>query len=306
MGKYINPFTDAGFKRIFGQEINKDLIIDFLNTLLSGERVITDLKFLDKELIGDYGDDRSLIYDIFCKTDTGESIIVEMQNNAHRNFKERAVYYMSKGIVRQALKGKGWGYDIKAVYGVFFMNFTQKGFRGKFRTDVTLADMDDGEPFSDKIRMVFLQLPLFGKEADDCEEYFDKWIYVLKNMESLKRMPWRVRMKALERLLSVADKANMTRKEQVAYEHSLKVYRDNLVTMGYAHDEGFSKGFVKGEEKGHVKGLAEGLAMGEAKGMAEGSLQRALEIARNMKASGMDIEQISRITGLSEEEINQI
>ena len=113
-------------------------------------------------------------------------------------------------------------------------------------------------------------------------------------------------MKALERLLSVADKANMTRKEQVAYEHSLKVYRDNLVTMGYAHDEGFSKGFVKGEEKGHVKGLAEGLAMGEAKGMAEGSLQRALEIARNMKASGMDIEQISRITGLSEEEINQI
>ena len=118
--------------------------------------------------------------------------------------------------------------------------------------------MDDGEPFSDKIRMVFLQLPLFGKEADDCEEYFDKWIYVLKNMESLKRMPWRVRMKALERLLSVADKANMTRKEQVAYEHSLKVYRDNLVTMGYAHDEGFSKGRAKGK----AEGLAEGLAMG--------------------------------------------
>ena len=109
-------------------------------------------------------------------------------------------------------------------------------------------------------------------------------------------------MKALERLLSVADKANMTRKEQVAYEHSLKVYRDNLVTMGYAHDEGSSKGRAKGK----AEGLAEGLAMGEAKGIAEGSLQRALEIARNMKASGMDIEQISRITGLSEEEINQI
>ncbi len=110
-------------------------------------------------------------------------------------------------------------------------------------------------------------------------------------MESLKRMPWRVRMKALERLLSVADKANMTRKEQVAYEHSLKVYRDSLVTMGYAHDEGFSKG--------RAKGKAEGLVEGRAEGKAEGILL----VVRNMKAKGMDIEQISQLTGLSKEEI---
>jgi len=86
MSRFINPFTDVGFKRIFGQEFSKPLLLDFLNNLLKGERVITDLKFLDKEQPAEYRDDRSLIYDIFCETDSGERIIVEMQNREHPNF----------------------------------------------------------------------------------------------------------------------------------------------------------------------------------------------------------------------------
>lgn len=80
MGKFINPFTDIGFKRIFGQEISKPLLLDFLNNLLKGEKVITNITFLDKEQPSEYRDDRSLIYDVFCETDDNERIIVEMQN----------------------------------------------------------------------------------------------------------------------------------------------------------------------------------------------------------------------------------
>ena len=80
MSKFINPFTDYGFKLIFGREVSKNLLIEFLNDLLEGERVITDLTFLNNEQLPDYPEGRGIIYDVYCTTDTGEKIIVEMQN----------------------------------------------------------------------------------------------------------------------------------------------------------------------------------------------------------------------------------
>ena len=91
MARFINPFTDIGFKRIFGQEINKDLLIDFLNALLKGERSVKDIRFLDKELLPEYEKDRSLIYDVYCTDDNGDQFIVEMQNREHVNFRERTL-----------------------------------------------------------------------------------------------------------------------------------------------------------------------------------------------------------------------
>ena len=105
MGKFINPFTDVGFKIIFGEEFSKPSLLDFLNALFDGERVITNLSFLDKEQKAMFDGDRSPIYDILCETDSGEKIIVEMQNREHPNFKERMLYYASEAIVRQGEKG---------------------------------------------------------------------------------------------------------------------------------------------------------------------------------------------------------
>ena len=232
MGKFINPFTDVGFKRIFGQEVSKDLLISFLNTLLEGERCITDLNFLDKEQLSETDIDRSLIYDIYCTTDTGEHIIVEMQNRAQAYFKERALLYLSKSVVGQSKRGKqGNKYDVSAVYGVFFMNFREKQFREAFRTDVGLLDMKTKELFSDKLRMIFLQLPLFTKEPEECENYFERWIYVLKNMEVLDRMPWAAQYAAFQRLAEICETAKLTEKERERYEESIKVYRDNLAII---------------------------------------------------------------------------
>ena len=113
MANYINPFTDIGFKRIFGQEFSKPLLIDFLNNLLIGEKRIVNLKFLDKEQPPVFVDDRSLIYDIYCELDNKEKIIVEMQNCEQSYFKRRSIYYVSEAIARQGEKGPDWQYDIK-------------------------------------------------------------------------------------------------------------------------------------------------------------------------------------------------
>ena len=109
MSHFINPFTDYGFKKIFGQEVSKELLIDFLNSLLLGERVIKDLTFLNNERLPGDEDMRAIIYDVYCTTDSGEQIIVEMQNRTQSNFKERALYYVARALSEQGQKGEEAG-----------------------------------------------------------------------------------------------------------------------------------------------------------------------------------------------------
>lgn len=285
MGRFINPFTDYGFKKIFGQEISKDLLIDFLNDLLEGERVITDLTFLNNEQLPEYDEGRGLIYDIYCSTDTGEKIIVEMQNKSQLRFKERALYYLSNAIVQQGEKGVDWRFNIKAVYGIFFMNFLFDD-SVKLRTDVILANRETGKLFSDRMRQVFIALPVFQKEEEECENDFERWIYTLKNMETLKRMPFKARKAVFEKLEEIADVASLNKEERERYENSVNVYRTNMCVLDAAKQEGIEKGM----ENGIVKGMI---------------LER-LSNARKMKAEGIDDALISKITNLTIEEIERL
>ncbi|MBR6828187.1 MAG: PD-(D/E)XK nuclease family transposase [Prevotella sp.] len=274
MSKYVNPFTDIGFKRIFGQEFSKPMLLDFLNCLLRGERCITELTLHDKERPGHYDGDRSIIYDIFCETDTGEKIIVEMQNREQPNFKERTLYYASESVVRQGERGTDWGYEVKAVYLVAFVNFRMEGLGRQFRTDVGLTDLRSGELFSDKLRFVYLQLPCFTKEPDECENDFERWIYVLKNMETLNRLPWAAQNSVFQRLAEIAEVSAMTKEERQEYDGALKRYRDTLNVMRGA------------EQKGRAEGRA--------------------EVVKAMRSKGYSDEDIMMITGISHEELESI
>ena len=283
MGKFINPFTDVGFKRIFGQEINKDLLVDFLNALLEGERQVKDITFLDKEQLPVFEDDRKLIYDVYCTDENDEQFIVEMQNQSHLNFRSRTVYYLSQAIARQGERGSKWMYDLKAVYGVFFLNFPMPGTKAhKLRTDIVLSDRDTHELFSDKMRYIFIELPSFAKEEDECMNDFERWIYVLKNMDTLKRMPFRARKSVFEKLEEVVTLSSLTRAEREKYDESLKTYRDRLAEMAFAQQEG------------------------REKGRAEGRAEEKLKNARSMKAAGISPELIAQITGLTLEAIAEL
>jgi len=278
MGKFVNPFTDVGFKIIFGQEFSKPQLLDFLNTLLENERNITDLTFLDKEQTAIYDGDRSPIYDILCETDGGEKIIVEMQNREHPNFKERMLYYASEAITRQGEMGSVWTYDIKAVYMIAFTNFTLNGFEGRLRIDVGLTDLQQGNVFTDKMRMICLQMPCFTKDREECDNHFERWIYILKNMEILDRMPWAAQNAVFQRLADIAEVSKLNKEERLEYDHALKRYRDTMNAMTGA----------------------------EQKGRAEGRLETLKENARRMKADGMPLELIAKYTDLSINEVETL
>lgn len=290
MAKFINPFTDIGFKRIFGQEISKPLILDFLNNLLMGEEHIVDLSFLDKEQPALFEDDRSLIYDIYCVTDNGKKIIVEMQNKSQPYFTNRSIYYVSEAIARQGERGSLWNYSIDAVYLVAFLNFCPLDFERKFRTDVMLADKVTHRQFSDKVRMTFMQLPLFNKEAEECDNQFERWIYLLNNMETLTRLPWAAKSAVFQRLEEIADVASLTRQERMKYDEGLKKYRDTLSVL----------------EGARVDGFAEGRAEGRAEGQEEGKNKEKLDTVARLAQAGVDLNTISIATGLSLEEIRSM
>ena len=263
---------------LFGREVEKELLIDFLNDLLVGEHIITDIQFLNNEQQPEVKTERGIIYDIYCVTDTGERIIVEMQNREQPYFKDRALFYLSRAITQQAKKGI-WDFQLDAVYGVFFMNFVMdKDMPAKIRTDIILSDRDTGKLFNNKFRQIFIELPNFSKEEDECENDFERWIYILKHMDTLDRMPFKARKAVFERLEKLASKANMTQEERAQYEEEWKIYNDYFNTLDFA----------------------------EQKGRREGRQEVLIETARKFKEMGFTTEMIAKGTGLSKEEIEKL
>ena len=306
MGRFINPFTDYGFKFLFGREVEKELLIDFLNDLLVGEHVITDIQFLNNEQQPEVKTERGIIYDIYCVTDTGERIIVEMQNREQPYFKDRALFYLSRAITQQAKKGI-WDFQLDAVYGVFFMNFVMnKDIPAKIRTDVVLADRDTGKVFNGKFRQIFIELPNFNKEEDECSTDFERWIYILKHMDTLDRMPFKARKAVFERLEKMASKANMTQEERAQYEEEWKFYNDYFNTLDFAQKKGLEEGRKKGLEEGLEEGKKEGRKEGRKEGKEEGMLEARIETARKLKELGVATEAIASATGFSPDEIESL
>ena len=287
--EFINPFTDFGFKRIFGQEISKEILIDFLNLLLNGEQRIVSLSFKNPELQPDIKDKRRVVFDLYCESDNGTEFIVEMQAARQEFFYDRGLYYQSRALAEQGNRGKDWQYDLKPVYGIFFMDFIMHE-NSKFRTDVALMDMETGKVFNNRLRQIFLEMPRFTKEANECENDYERWLYLIKNMHMLKRMPFNAQRAVWDKLLDIADVAALNETEYREYQEALKNYRDYHAGINFAKKEGM----LEGEQRGLIKGEK------------RGAQKKQLEIARNLKALGISTQVIQKSTGLSAEEIQQL
>ena len=293
-----------------------------MNDLFAGEFVIKSLAFGNKEQIGLSKDSREVIFDIYCTTDEGKEIIVEMQNRGQEHFIDRALYYTSRVIVNQGIKGE-WDYDIRPVYTICFMNFIDPLLPfGKFRTDMILADRDNGKMVSDKIRMVYLMLPFFEKTETECETDFERWIFVLKNMNTFERMPFLAKNAVFKKLAEISDLRTLSKKDMDKYEDSIRIMRDAYATYKYAIKtgledgrkqgleegmaQGIEKGMAQGIEKGMAQGIEKGMAQGIEKGKAEAEHLKNIEFAKLMLSDGDSTEKIQRYTGLTAEEINEI
>jgi predicted transposase/invertase (TIGR01784 family) len=264
--KYINPFTDYGFKKLFGEEINKDLLLDFLNELLKEEQGrITQLTYLKTEHLGSTETDRKAIFDLYCENERGEKFIVELQKTKQNFFKDRTVYYSTFPIREQA-NSREWNYELKAVYTIAILDFVfdaDKAEPAKYRYDVKLKDIETNTVFYDKLTFIYLEMPKFNKTVDELETRFDKWLYVIRNLNRLDRVPDKLRERIFDKLFAAAEIARFTPEQASSYENSLKYYRDLKNSLDTASEEGKLKG--KMEEKIEIasKALKKGLSMGD-------------------------------------------
>jgi len=239
--KYINPFTDYGFKKLFGEEPNKDLLLDFLNELLKAEQGnIIDLTYLKNEKL-DLDDSRRAIFDIYCENEKGERFIVELQKTKQNFFKDRTVYYSTFPIREQAVKGTFWNYELKAVYTVAILDFIfdeDKNQLDKYRYDVKLSDIETKKVFYDKLTFIYLEMPKFNKTIDELETRFDKWLFLIRNLNRLDRIPDKLREQIFLKLFETAEIAKFSPDEARNYEDSLKYYRDLKNSLDTKFDEG--------------------------------------------------------------------
>jgi predicted transposase/invertase (TIGR01784 family) len=256
--KYISLLTDFGFKRVFGTEPNKRILIDFLNTLLPDHHQIQDLTFKNTENLGSTPLDRKAIFDIYCQTAGGERIIVELQKAKQNFFKDRSVYYATFPIQEQALKGE-WDFELAAVYTVGVLDFIFDDHRDD-QTLLHIVQLKDQEcrVFYDKLKFIYIELPKFTKTLDQLDSHLDKWLYLLKHLANLTDRPKPLQEAIFNELFDVTELANFSSSEQDRYQSSLKYYRDMNNVVNTARQEGQAEG----RAEGRAEGLAEGLQAG--------------------------------------------
>ena len=284
----MNPYTDFGFKLLFGTPVNKDLLIGFLNALFRGEQEITDVTYLNAEQLGRAEWDRKAVFDVYCENVKGERFIVEMQKARQKYFKDRSVFYSTFPIREQAKVGD-WDYELKSVYTVGVLNFVfdeDKDDEEYYHHEVKLMDVGRKEVFYEKLTFIYLEMPKFRKREEELETLFDKWMFVLKNLATLLERPAALQERVFKRLFETAEIARFSESEMRDYEESLKNLRDLGNVLNTAKEEGRKEGRKEGIE--------------------EGEKRKSMEMALRMRDDGMPLEVIAKYTGLSVEEIQNL
>jgi predicted transposase/invertase (TIGR01784 family) len=202
---------------------------------------------------------------------------------------------------------------LKAVYTVAILDFVfeeDKADIHKYRYDVKLTDIETCKVFYDKLTFIYLELPKFNKKIDELSTNFEKWLFVLKNLHKLDKIPDQLKEERFEKLFAIAEVAHFTREELKSYEDSKKFYRDIKNSMDTAFEEGKVEGKEEGKEEGRKQGEIKGLKKGRIEGMKEGRIEgkkaMIIEIIRKGVSNNMSIETLTHLTGLTEKEVLNI
>jgi predicted transposase/invertase (TIGR01784 family) len=315
--KYIDPFTDFGFKRLFGNEPNKDLLIDLLNSIFNGRKVIVALEYNKNEHHAETKEDGSAIFDLSCTGADGERFIIEVQRGTQLHFKKRAIYYTSILATELAPKGNraGWGYNLPEIYFIALIEDFTTGEEGdnQYLRDICLIDRNNGKVFYDGLGYIFLELTNFVKQESELESDLDRWLYVLKNMSKLDKIPVFTRKPIFEKLFSIAEFVKLNKHEKHMYNAALKQKWDAQNKLEYAWEKGMKEGLEKGLEKGKLEGLEKGKLEGLAEGLKKGKQEERLkalnekkQLAVELLKMGLQVAEIARLVGLTVEEIKQL
>ena len=302
--KYINPFTDYGFKKIFGDEENTELLESLINDILGleGKDKIKKIIFKNGELLPDSPEDRKAIFDLYCTDEKGSEFIVELQKVHQEHFQSRALYYTSFPIQEQAIRGK-WDFSLTPIYFIGLLNFTIDRFKEspEFLHHGKIMDIKTKEVMYDNLNMIYVEIPKLQKNKEELSNHLEWWLYVLQNLSRLDDVPKGLKGDIIEKAFEKAEFINLPKAEQDKYHKNLKVYRDLINSFETAHKDGMKKGLKEGIKQGIEQGIEQGIKEGFQKGIK----QEKIELAKNL-LDILDSKTIAIKTGLTIEEVEDL
>lgn len=290
--KYADLLDDDVFKLVFGQESSKDVMIEFLNQVID-DRNIVDLEFMDKEMKSVDRDKKDSVYDMFCKTDDGSRIVVEVQRRKQASYVERTIYYSTFQVRNQVDAGRA-DYAFCPVYVINILDFNIEENRGnpEVKTVYRLYEENTHVLLTDKLTFIFLELNKFRKRLEELDDNVLEGMYFcLKNMARLDSCPEALTHDVFKKIFDISELVNMDEDTRSKVLIKMTTERDLRNQMAYAKQEAIEEG------------RAEGLAEGRAEGLAEGRKERSIEIARKLLAAGYPKEEVLELTGVEVEEL---
>ncbi len=317
--RFIEPLTDFGFKKLFADPENSDILIDLLNAILDNQGAdrIEEIEYLPTEHLGDGEKDRKAVFDLYCRSQAGEYFIVEMQRSYQLNYTGRALFYASYALRDQNVRGD-WSFDLKAIIVITLLGHRLQETPGKqpLQSGQYLYSyrLTEDQNSNDKInleRFIFIELQGLKKKLNELSTRLDKWVYIINHISSwLDRPQTYSEDQVFEKFLSCAEITKYNRQERYHYERSLKILRDEYAaqvaqyTLGRA--EGLEEGIEKGRKEGIEKGRKEGIEKGRKEGREEGitaGIEKGRKLAQKnmlqrLRQLGHDDEQICQLLNI--------
>ncbi|WP_264376172.1 Rpn family recombination-promoting nuclease/putative transposase [Wolbachia endosymbiont (group B) of Sphaerophoria taeniata] len=299
LSKFLDPKNDISFKRIFGTEKNKDILIHFLNDILgfTGKSAIKDIEFLSTIQDPDIASKKQSIVDVLCRDENGLQVIVEMQVAKTKGFEKRAQYYAAKAYSRQASKGDQY-HDLKEIIFIAVADCIIFPDKSEYKSNHVILDQNSFEHDLKDFYFVFIELPKFTKTKEDqLENIVEKWCYFFRyaaetSEEDLDKIVGSDVI--IKRAYEEMNKFNWSEEELLAYEQMKKRIMDEIAAFAQKFDEGLKVGQEKGRQ--------EGIQIGEEKG----EMKAKIAVAKNLLKAGVSTDIISQTTGFSHSEISQL
>ncbi len=285
--KFADPKNDIAFKKVFGNENQKEVLISFLNSVLDfkGEEKIAKVIIGTPYQLPDIKELKETILDIKATNEKGEKFIVEMQKKNSGNFAKRSIYYTSKAYISQV--GKAVDFDkLNKVYYIALVDFNI--FEGKeFISRHLIINQETGIQDLKDFEFTFVELKKFKTKLKDCDTIIKKWIYFINNAADFDLMPKEFEnIPEIKTAFETVNRFSWDKKEMDVYDYIAKKQADERGVLKTAKNKAFNKGIEKGIEKGIKK--------------------RNIELAKNSITQGLDDKTISLITGLSLKEIKSL
>ena len=298
ISKFLDPKNDFAFKRIFGTERNKGILIHFLNDILGfeGPQKIQGIEFLKTNQDPDIAAKKQSLVDVLCRDEKGTQYIVEMQVVRRKGFEKRAQYYAAKAYSRQLAEGEQY-HSLKEIIFLAITDFVMFPNKEAYKSDHVILDKNTYEHNLKDFSFTFIELPKFKKTLDQLSTIVEKWVYFFKNAGKTEEKDLAhiagndlVIQQAYEEL----NRFSWSEGELNTYEQEEKYERDAQAILEAAEDKGIAKGIAIGE----AKGKEEGMAIGEE--------NEKLAMAKALLSKGIPLEVIIECTGLSVQTIQSL